>query len=194
MQRKLLSLFLRCCLLWAVAGSLPATAQRIAVKNNLLYDLTGTPNLGIEVALGHHHTAQLFYGLNPWKKGDGRTLRHWQLMPEYRYWTCSKFNGHFFGVHAMGGEYRISQVDAPFGLFPKWKDHTYTGWNAGVGVTYGYQWILRRHWNVEASIGVGYNYIKYKRYDCVDCGRIYDDSHLNYFGPTKLALSVLYVF
>lgn len=171
-----------------------AHAQRVAIKNNVLYDLTATPNLGIEVGLSRHMTAQLFYGLNPWKGKDGTILRHWQLMPEVRYWTCQKFNGHFFGVHLMGGEFKVQDYDAPFGLLPNLKDNLYQGWNAGAGLTYGYQWILGRHWNLEASIGIGYDYIKYKKYECMDCGALKDDDHLHYFGPTKLALSIMYVF
>ena len=61
-------------------------------------------------------------------------------------------------------------------------------------MTYGYQWILSRHWNVEAAVGVGYDYIKYKKYPCETCGTVEEQGHKNYFGPTKLALSLMYVF
>lgn len=194
MLRKILLFSLYCCMAWTLSGGVTAQAQNVAVKNNLLYDLIATPNLGIEIGLGRKVTAQVFYGLNPWKNSQGEMMRHWQVMPEVRYWTCQKFNGHFFGLHVMGGEFKFSQVDAPFGFFPNFKDNLYTGWNAGIGLTYGYQWILHKHWNLEASVGLGYDYIRYKKYDCVDCGTLRDDSHLNYFGPTKLALSLIYLF
>lgn len=38
-----------------VGAMLPAAAQRVAVKTNLLYDATTTPNLGLEVALGRKY-------------------------------------------------------------------------------------------------------------------------------------------
>lgn len=45
---------------------LPASAQ-FALKTNLLYDATTTPNLGAELVLSRKSTINLVYGLNPWK-------------------------------------------------------------------------------------------------------------------------------
>ena len=47
---------------------------------------------------------------------------------------------------------------------------------------------------MEASVGLGYDYIKYDKYLCGECGEKVKQSHTNYFGPTKVALSVLYIF
>jgi len=103
-------------ILLALAACVTATpkaqAQSVAVKTNLLYDATLTPNLGVEMGLGKRTTAQLSYGLNPWKFSEGKSIRHWQLMGEGRYWLCSKFNGHFLGVHAMGGQFNMAKVNA----------------------------------------------------------------------------------
>ena len=60
---------------------------------------------------------QLFYGLNPWESSGGESLKHWVVQPEYRYWFCEAFNGWFLGVHLMGGEFNVGEVDLPFGLF-----------------------------------------------------------------------------
>ena len=92
--------------------SLNTMAQRVAVKTNLLYDATLTPNVGIELGMGRKHTLQGFYSLNLWKKplGDHRQWKHWQAGLEYRWWPCSKFNGHFVGVHAMGGEFNFAEI------------------------------------------------------------------------------------
>ena len=88
-----------------------ATEAQLAVKNNLLYDLTTTPNLGLEYGVGYRSTVSLVYGLNPWSfSGGERKAKHWVLMPEYRWWLCSRFNGHFFGVHALGGEFNLSLI------------------------------------------------------------------------------------
>lgn len=188
-RRKTLWLFVLC-----VLACFPLCAQRVAVKTNLLYDATTTPNLGIEIGIGRKNTAQLFYGLNPWKFSDTKQMRHWLLMPEYRWWTCQKFNGHFFGVHAMGGQFNVAGIKAPLGLFSWLEGHRYEGWFAGGGLTYGYQFILSRHLNFEASVGIGYDYIKYKRFECGTCGPQSEDAHRHYFGPTKAALSLVYVF
>ena len=178
------------------AMALPASAQNVAVKTNALYWATTTPNIGVEVSVAKQHSLQLFYGLNPWKQsgGDQTSLRHWLLMPEYRYWFCESFNGWFVGAHLMGGQFNVGGVDLPFGLFPSLENRRYEGWYAGGGVTAGYQWVLSRHWNIEASLGVGYDYIKYDKFRCGECGERLKSGHTNYIGPTKLALSVMYVF
>ena len=53
---------------------------------------------------------------------------------------------------------------------------------------------VTRHFNIEASIGIGYDYIKYDKFRCGECGERLKSGHTNYFGPTKLALSFMYVF
>lgn len=114
-------------------------AQHAAVKTNLLYDATLTPNLGVELGLGRKSTMQVLYGLNLWKHplNNDKMWKHWQLLGEYRWWPCSKFNGHFIGVHAMGGEFDMQKVrfKLPFYNWPSdLRDKRYEGWNAGGGL------------------------------------------------------------
>lgn len=176
-----------------------------AIKTNLLYDAMTTPNLGLEVGFGPRSSINLVYGLNPWSFSgeNGRhQAKHWVIVPEYRWWLCTKFDGHFFGIHAMGGQFNASRLHLPMpGLFFSGenltkgvRDHRYEGWFAGGGLSYGYQWILSRHWNFEAEIGIGYNYVDYKKYDCESCPRKIDEGATNYFGVTKAALSLVYLF
>ena len=175
-------------------GLFDEASAQIAIKNNLLYDATTTPNIGMEIGVGRKTTAQLTYGLNPWKFSDDKQIRHWLLMPEFRWWTCSRFNGHFFGIHAMGGEFNAQGTRNYLGIFDDIETKRYEGWYVGGGITYGYQWILGEHWNLEASIGVGYDYIQYKKYDCGECGAYSGQDHTHYIGPTKLTLCFEYLF
>lgn len=179
-----------------LAAAVPASSQNVAVKTNALYWATTTPNIGVEASIGKKHSVQLFYGLNPWKEsgGDQTSLRHWVLNPEYRYWFCEAFNGWFVGAHLNGGQFNVASFDLPFGLIQGLKDHRYEGWFAGGGISAGYQWVLSKHWNLEASLGIGYDYFKFDKYKCGECGEKIWSGHKNYFGPTKLALSVLYIF
>lgn len=195
-NRKKFKLLGRVSMFVFLLGSLsvPALSQNVALKTNLLYWGTATPNLGVEASLARKHTLQLFYGLHPWKSTSGRTLRHWVLQPEYRYWFCESFNGWFIGAHLMGGEFNVGNYELPFKLFPKLKDNRYEGWYAGGGVTVGYQWMISRHWNFEASLGVGYDYVKFDKFKCGVCGEKMGSDVLHYVGPTKVALSFLYIF
>lgn len=194
-----ITLFLFFC---SIAG-----AQEFAIKTNLLYDATTTPNIGGEISVGKRSTISLVYGLNPWTFGKDsekgrRRLRHWVIQPEYRWWTCTQFDGHFIGIHLLGGQMNAENVSIPFpgfffggdNIMAGLRHHRYEGWFAGGGFTYGYQWIIGKHWNVEAEIGAGYNYVNYKKFKCADCAGKIGQGHSNYMGITKLGLSILYLF
>ena len=167
--------------------------QRLAVKSNLLYDATSTLNLGVEIGLAPKWTLDISGNYNPWNFSNNKKMRHWLVQPEARYWLCEKFNGHFFGIHAHGGQYNWGGM-LPFGfkngkMFGIENRHIlanrYQGWLAGAGISYGYQWILGNRWSLEATIGVGYAYLNYDRYPCASCGKKLDSGHKNYLGPTK---------
>jgi hypothetical protein len=175
------------------------SAQEIAVKTNALYWATATPNLGLEVALAPRWTVDLSGGYNPWTFSDNMKWKHWLVQPEVRYWLCEKMGGHFFGFHLHGGQYNVGNIDADFKLagtdFSRLKDHRFEGWFAGAGVSYGHAWMLGRHWSLEAEIGLGYAYTRYDSYQCPECGsRLEEGKNHNYFGPTKAAVNLVYVF
>lgn len=108
------------------------------------------------------------------------------------YWLCERFNGHFFGLHSGYGEYNISGVRIPF-LKKSVKDHRYQGWATGLGISYGYSWLLGRRWNLEATVGAGYVYTNYDRYECATCGKFRGTGDRHYFGPTKAGISIIYI-
>lgn len=171
----------------------PFFAQQAVVKTNLLYWTTGTPNLSMELATGRKHSIAVAGGFMPWKYSDTKKLKHWLVQPEFRYWPCETFNGHFWGIHALGGQFNAGGISLPLGIFPALKESRYQGWAAGAGLSYGYHWMLNRKWSLEFSLGLGYLYIDYKKYKCVQCGKAQKESHRNYVGPTKAAINLIYV-
>ena len=143
-------------LLGMAGGIENVSAQQLAVKTNLLYDATTTPNIGVELGVGKKHSMQLYYGLNPWKfntDNGKKFFKHWMLAPEYRYWFCHRFQGSFVGVHGLGGEFNAANVKLPFGMYKGLRDHRYEGWYIGGGVSYGYQWVLSRASPVVSAAG-----------------------------------------
>lgn len=93
-------------LMLAAGTWITGQAQEVAVKTNLLYDATTTLNLGVEIGLGTKMTLDISGNYNPWRFHDYR-LKHGLIQPELRYWTCEKFNGHFFGLHGFYGKYNV---------------------------------------------------------------------------------------
>lgn len=172
-------------------------AQKAALKTNLVSDALLSPNLAVEVGLAPKWTLNVAGQFNLWSV-DGHKWRHWLAQPEARYWFCRRFQGHFLGLHAIGGEFNAGNVDFPvkfFGSdFHKLKDRRYEGWGIGAGIGYGYDWILSRHWNLEAEIGIGWIHARFDEYPCAVCGTKLGSGHHNYFGPTKVAVNLEYVF
>lgn len=171
----------------------PLQAQKLGVKTNVLYDATSTLNLGLELGLSSRWTLDLSGNYNPWTFSENKKLKHWMVQPEGRYWLCERFNGHFFGVHALGGEFNAANLDLPFGTFSALEDSRAQGWFAGGGVGYGYQWLLGKRWSLEAELGLGFIHAGYKRYECEHCGDYLGKATKNYLGVTKAAVSIIYI-
>ncbi len=167
-------------------------AQEVAIKTNLAYWATTTPNLGMEFALGKKSTLEISGGLNPFEFSDSKRFKHWLIQPEYRWWFCEAFNGHFLGVHAHGAQFNVGGWDIPIGRLDVFKDRRYEGYLYGGGISYGYQWVLSNRWNFEFNIGAGYARIHYDEYPCKDCGTKLDESNYNYWGITRVGLSFIY--
>jgi len=175
------------------------SAQDWAVKTNLLSDGLMSPNLGVEIGLAPRWTLDVAGQFNAWTLSHDRRWKHWAVQPEARYWFCDRFAGHFVGFEAHGGQYNIGGIDGLFNFLGtdarKLKDSRYQGWFVGAGATYGYAWLLGRHWNLEAEIGIGYSYTRYDRFRCAGCGKkIKSNKPHHYVGPTKAAVNIVYVF
>lgn len=173
----------------AIGAGTMAFGQRVAVKTNLLYWATASPNVGVDVAVSDHSTLGLSVCGNPWTFGQDAKIQHFLVQPEYRYWFCGKYTRGFVLAHAIAGKYTVGGFTLPFDLFQSLQTHHYKGWAAGVGVGYGYAWYLGAHWNLEASIAVGYARTRYYRSDAPAYKR-----SRNYFGPTHVGISFSYLF
>ena len=171
-----------------------ANAQDFAVKTNLLYWATTTPNLQFEFGLGKRTTLEIGGNYNPFTFKDDKKIKHWLVQPELRFWNCEKFNRGFWGIHLIGGQFNAGSIEMPFDLWPRLKDNRFEGWMYGGGISYGYQWYLSPHWNLEATIGAGYMYLDMKRFECGDCGQELGKEKMNYVGPTKIGLTLVYLF
>lgn len=180
-------------LMVAMASTFSVSAQKAALKTNLLYGATATPNLQLELGLSKKSTLELGAGMNWFEFSDNKKFKHILVQPEYRYWFCETFNGSFIGIHAHGAQFNVGGWDIPVGRLDAFKNNRYEGYLYGAGISYGYQWVLSPRWNFEASLGGGFARIHYDKYQCATCGTKLDDGKYNYFGVTKAALSLIYI-
>lgn len=123
-------------------------APVVGLKTNLPYWGTATFNAGLEFRLAKKWSLDIEAGFNPFdgKNDDGtydRSLKHLRIQPELRYWFCEANNGHFLGLHVPYYLYNVADVKL-IGL----EDERREGWGAGVGLSYGYQWMLSKHWSM----------------------------------------------
>ena len=167
----------------------------LAVKTNMLYDLALAPNIEVEFPFGRDKRWSVMAEyLNPWWRLDklnyayeiqeaGLELRRW-LTPRCdgsRPWL----SGSFLGLYVASAKY----------------DLEYNGvgdqgevWS--VGATLGYSWPIARRWNLELSLSAGYMDGKRRHYNAE-----FESSHLiyketkklQYFGPTKLKFSLVWI-
>ncbi|MEG2533866.1 MAG: DUF3575 domain-containing protein, partial [Gordonibacter sp.] len=178
------------------AGSLRAQGS-VALKTNLLYGgYTATPNLGMEFGLNRHLTLEVAGGYNPWNlnRTDGSRKRvHYLLTSELRYFFLNRLNGHYLGAHVVYGQYNINKYELPL-LFGKGsKAYRHEGSAYGGGLSYGYQFLLGRRWNLELGIGAGVMLLEYDKYDCVSCGEKRQHENRTYYGLTKASVSLIYI-
>ena len=184
-----------------------ASAQKIAVKTNALYMATATPNLGFEFALGERWTFELEGGYNPWMLDADNNIKvkHWLVSPEFRYWFCNSFQGHFFGINANYTQFNISALpfEFPSVFFDIMSDGQHKssdlresriqGWAAGTGLTYGYAFPISRLWNMEFTLGLGCWYTTYDEFESRKCGLFHQTVSRHVVGPTALGLSFIYM-
>ncbi len=187
---------MRNCILILLFCILPVAAisQNVSVKTNVIYDATASINAGVEFSVGRKMTVDLSGNYNAWNFSGNKKWRHILVQPELRYWLCEKMNGHFFGVHAHWMKFNIGNVKMPFGLWKETAHNRFQGDLWGGGLTYGYAFLITEHINVEALVGVGYGRVIFDKYPGGNCGTVILSDKKDYFGPTKLALNLVYVF
>ncbi len=145
-------------------GSLGAQ-NRWALKTNLLHDATASVNLAVEWGFAPHWSAEVSGSLNKWQLPEGLSLKHAIVQPELRYWFC----------------------------FPNLKTfYLQKAWMMGGGLGFGYDFILTRHLNLELEMGLGYMYVTGDEYS--DGVLILQGSKFDYLGPTRLAVTISYLF
>lgn len=198
MRRSLIIFFL------LLFSGISVNAQRIGVKTNALYLATSTPNIGLEYAFADRFSLELEGGYNPWTLDSDRNMKakHFLVSPEVRYWFCEASNGHFIGINANYTLFNLSGVDVPAVFFPSarsamvledLKNRRSEGWAAGAGLTYGCVWPIARRWNLECTVGLGYWYTDYDKFESRKCGLFQEHVSHGAFGPTALGISFIYL-
>ena len=171
-----------------------AKQPRIALRTNLLYDATLSPNLGVDVRVDSLRTVGMLAGLNAWDidKAKNKKWRHALFSLRARKYRDSLFHKGYYEADLIYSHYNVGNTKIPFGLYSAVKDRRLQGDLFALGGKYGYSWILSRTWRIEAEAGVAVGYAWFKEYDCDHCGTYYGKGDRIFLLP-QLGVNVVYI-
>lgn len=169
------------------------TVPPFAVKTNVLLDAAGAWNGELEIPVSDRWSVDVEWMAPWWLKRDNSFCYEANSMTlEGRYWWTRRdverplLTGWFTSVYANTGKYDFQNSEqGNQGVF----------WNAGAGG--GYAWSLGGRWGMEAMLGLGYLHTRYEHYIPKENYTIlaYKNTlQTQWFGPTRLKLSVYYRF
>ena len=171
----------------SVQAAAPQTSSRyLGVKTNLAAWAGTILNIAADVQVSEHISVELPLLWCPWYVGSKHAVKTFTLQPEARYWLSKPGEGHFFGLHAHAGWFSV-----------RWNRDRYQDTDRpllGAGISYGYLLPFNAHWAGEFTLGAGYANMKYDTYYNIDNGARIDTRTKNYWGITRVGISVVYRF
>ncbi|MDE6581590.1 MAG: DUF3575 domain-containing protein [Duncaniella sp.] len=161
--------------------------HRFALKTNILYWAALMPNIELEWRINPRWSLAL-EGNVAWWHND-RRHKYYQIAmisPEARFHPIVKgpWHGLYTGAFVGGGWFDLENGGKG-----------YYGEAGLAGLSVGYQWPIARNWSLEAGLGLGYMYSRYKEYIPHDDHYLYQRTKsLNYFGPLKVKFAIAWRF
>ena len=161
----------------------------LALRSNALADVALVPNLGLEAFIGKDWSWELSGYWAWWAKPEANFFWRLQgLESELKYWLGEREQGglgHHIGLYAQ-----LFNYDFQLGGGGVLGDRPHYS----VGVAYGYAWRLGKQWTLEGSVGIGYLHGIFKQYGkrTNGCFPWKATKQLDFIGPTKLSLSLVY--
>ena len=168
---------------------------RVALRSNLLYDATLSPNLGLDVRVDSTRTIGLLAGFNAWDldKTENKKWRH--MLFSLRARKCLNdtiFHKGYFETDIIYSHFNVGNIKFPFGLYKSVRDRRLQGDLIALGGKYGYSWIMARNWRIEAEAGVAVGYAWFKEYECPHCGTFLGNGDRIFLLP-QLGINVVYI-
>lgn len=165
----------------------PSSSGRyLGVKTNIAAWAGTIMNIAADVQVSEHFSVELPILWCPWHIGNKHAVKTFAIQPEARYWLSQPGTGHFFGVHAHVSWFNV-----------KWNRDRYQDTDRpllGAGISYGYLLPFNAHWAGEFTLGAGYANMRYDTYYNMDNGARIDTRTKNYWGITRVGISVVYRF
>lgn len=167
-------------------GLQKAGAQDVALRTSATGWLTATPNIEVSVPVSQKVSLHLPVAYNPWVFGENSRFQHLSVMPGARYWFHECYSHFFLSTYGVATRFHMG------GFFNK--DYRYDGNAFGIGIGGGYAYVLNKHFNIEAELGIGAVYADYDKCWWPEDSRLIASEKGLRFIPTKIDISIVYLF
>jgi hypothetical protein len=169
---------------------LPTQAQT-EVKFNLASAALLIPNVGVEIPLSNHSSAQLDVLASFWDSFNDDPLQIIQVFPEYRYYFKPNRSGLFLGAHVGFGMFTMKK---PVFLVINQDPSTYPGgtYQSGrvtfYGTTLGFKKKFNDRWGLELFVGGGLSQSNYKGYSQGVRNDVTEENYRDFNGSGEVLL------
>lgn len=167
--------------MFTLATSIGASSQHIALKTNLAHWGTASPNLSAEFVFNENISLDFGVTANPFDFDRFKT-RFYLIQPEVRYWFGRPMAQHFVGINGSMAQYDLRHHST-----------NYYGDAFMCGISYGYVFVLSRHWNLEANIGIGWIHTRYKKWTSPDGIPEVPNHKKDLIAPTRIGITLSYI-
>ncbi len=172
-------------LLVAGGAAREARAQIYSIRGNALALLSGTLNVGADMAVGPKTSVDLSLYVNP-ISGKKYSSQLYAIQPGARFWRFEPNAGWFFGAHLSAGYYSVGG-----------KQFTRKGYLVGPGGSAGYSLLISKRFTIGFEAGIGILYMSETKRDREV--PITNDEYIHrinrfVLAPTKLGVNMVYLF
>lgn len=186
-MRYLLKCLILSGILLCVTSNL--SAQYYSFSSNILGMTTGNLNAELSATAGRKWSIHLPVTYNPFVYNfikENTKMQNLTVQPGVRYWFRESYMRGFIGIHGTYSRYHFG-----------WKalsKYRYDGIAAGGGLSLGYAKMLSKRWNMEFEAGLDILYTDYDKYECRTCGFFSGKEKKVILTPTRIAVSMVYLF
>lgn len=137
--------------LFTLVAQVPMKAQRMAVTSNLLEDVMLAPNLGVDIVVSDRQSFSLDVTCAPYKLSESFHNKQMAVRAGYKFWLVQSLYSHFISIDGV-----LCSSDVKFRNIGSRDEYV------GLGIGYGYSFVISKKINIVPSAGVGlaygYNY------------------------------------
>ena len=149
-----------------------------AIRTNLIYGASASPNIGLEFPIGDNFSLGANLGLKSWPRwmpwdtdrDNPKKWRHILIVPELRWWPDQIYSEWFLGADLIYTHYNVGGIKFPFGIYPDAYNYRLQGDLYALGLFAGYSWHLTDNLRLEAEAGIAAGYNNADKFECAHCG------------------------